>query len=203
MLKNKKITYLIIGVVILLVFYLFSLSSQELDDFQDEVPRFRSVEREEQKREDPSAEQLLPGYRLGRETVSDFSSPQSSGAFISSIPPSVENAVNEKNKIVNNLPIYVVDFQTSVGLTTTINIFTVEGDPDFAVRVEIYNINFNNTESNPDLNPEVTAFIESVEFAKSEIAKLGVDVNNLYIIFGTRKFMQDTANSWVSIHNLL
>lgn len=123
---------------------------------------------------------------------------------INSDSEQVKVAIISKQKLVESkLPIYIENFQTSVGITTTLNVYTIPEDPSYLVNIDIYNIDYQYQETDPNKNPNVTAFIESFNEIKKHLAERGVDIKNLYFIFGGRKVIEETADLWIKKFNLL
>ncbi|KKS93155.1 MAG: hypothetical protein UW68_C0028G0002 [Candidatus Collierbacteria bacterium GW2011_GWB1_44_6] len=106
----------------------------------------------------------------------------------------------EKEKIYAAFPLRTEDIQTSSGLITTINIYSLSHDPASAIRLEIYGINYNDQTLS---GPNAIAFKESFLEAKRQIDSRGAILKNLQIIFGNRQYIQDTATYWVTTMNLL
>lgn len=106
----------------------------------------------------------------------------------------------EKNKIIQALPIRIENFKTSTPLLTTINFFTLSADPKESTRIEIYGINFNNTEID---GKDAIAFKDSFIQLKKTILSRKINLKNLQIIYGNRQYIQDTANYWVNTFKLL
>jgi hypothetical protein len=123
---------------------------------------------------------------------------------ISGLSKKVSDQVSqqEKDKITPLLPISVKNFQTSVGITTNINIFSIKSDPSQVVRVEIYGINYYLSDTSSD-NPQAVAFSESFTETKNLLMEKGIDINNLQIIYGNRNYIQQTAENWIKTFNLL
>lgn len=106
----------------------------------------------------------------------------------------------EKNKVFDALPIRVENFQTSQNIKSTINIYNLTSDPNSTIRIEIYNINYNNSELN---GPDALAFKDSFTEVKRLLAPYQVRLKQLQIIYGNRQYIQDIATFWVKSFNLL
>ena len=117
--------------------------------------------------------------------------------------PAVETAIQTKQNLKPNLPIYIKDFQTSVNITTTINLYILSSDPDYLIHFDIYGIDYQNQDVNEKTNPNVTAFKESFLYAKKQLESQNIDLRDLYFIFGGRQFIQQTAEIWINQLNLL
>jgi len=111
-----------------------------------------------------------------------------------------EVSLLEKDKIFDSLPLRQENFVTSVGLKTTINLFSFSYDPASSLRLEIYGLNYNLSELT---GPNAIAFKESFQQAKKQLTTKGVVLKNLQIIYGNRQYIQDTATYWVKSFNLL
>lgn len=115
----------------------------------------------------------------------------------------VLQSIANKEKLTPLLPIYIKDFPTSVDLATTINIYTNMSDEKYQIRIDIYGINYQIQDTNIQTNPQVQAFIESFKEVKNQLTKKGVDIKNIYFIFGDRVYIQKTAELWIRTFNLL
>ncbi len=111
-----------------------------------------------------------------------------------------EASLIEKDKIFDYLPLRQENFATSVGINTTINIYSFAYDPDSSIRLEIYGINYNDSSLT---GPNAIAFKESFLEAKKKLLAYKVVLKNLQIIYGNRQYIQDTAAFWVSAFKLL
>lgn len=110
----------------------------------------------------------------------------------------VKNATNYRNLVSDRFPMYLKDFKTSVGITTTINIHYLKDDDPSLMRLEIYGLSYiNKDELDEKKNPNVTAFKESFIKALSLIREAGVDPNQLIFIYGDRADVRATATHWV------
>lgn len=106
----------------------------------------------------------------------------------------------EKDKIAEDLPIYLDNFSTGTKINTTINIYSLISDPPTSVRIEIYGPNYNNAGL---LSEDAKAFKVSFEEAKKYLRGKKINLNNLQIIYGNRQYIQDTATLWVKEFGLL
>jgi hypothetical protein len=119
---------------------------------------------------------------------------------LQALPNTAKTASQEEKAKI--LSIYIKDFNTSSGIKTTINIFSIKGDDPSFIRVEIYGINYYN--SSPDKeNPDYVAFVESLIKAKEEIHKLGANPDELIYIFYTRENIHLTAENWAKKAGLI
>lgn len=138
-----------------------------------------------------------------REEAKDPLSGLNDDIYMPANPPASSVAVGTKAKALPHLPIYIGSFQTSVGIPVNVNIYTIPTDPDDVIRFEIQRINYENQDSNPKTNPDVTAFKEGFLKGKGELQKIGVDMRDANFIFGIRQYVKETANLWVKQLNLL
>ncbi len=107
---------------------------------------------------------------------------------------------NEKDKIIDSLPLYIKDFSTGTKINTTISVYTLLSDPAQSVRIEIYGPNYNSQ----DLTSEdAKSFVSSFQEVKKRLSSTKVNFQNLQIIYGNRQYIQDTASYWAKTLNLL
>lgn len=116
--------------------------------------------------------------------------------------PEVITAVATKEKLKKILPIYIKNFKTSNGRITTLNVYTVSSDPDYLVNIEIYGVDYRNNDPSKT-NPDAIAFADSFNEVKRQLLQRGVDVHNIYFLFGQRAFIQSTADQWIKTFGLL
>lgn len=115
-------------------------------------------------------------------------------------PIADEISLIEKDKVFDALPLRKENFPTSVNIKTTINIYSFAYDPASSIRLEIYGINYNDSQIT---GPNAVAFKESFLEAKKQLTSRGVVLKNLQIIYGNRQYIQDTATYWVTTFKLL
>ncbi|MBI4039475.1 hypothetical protein HY388_01445 [Candidatus Daviesbacteria bacterium] len=124
------------------------------------------------------------------------------------LPKTPAGGVDENAKIVQTsqqmisqlqekLPFVKEKFITSSGHTTSYRIFRLETDPDFVININVYGINFQSVSGDPDYNQNVQDFQETARGAFDWIKSQGVNPNDLIILWGDRKFIQDSAESWL------
>lgn len=116
--------------------------------------------------------------------------------------PEVIVAVASKEKLKNNLPIYVENFKTSNGMLTTLNVYTISSDPDYLINIEIYGVDYRNY-NDSKTNPDAIAFADSFNEIKRILLSKGVDIHNVYFLFGQRAYIQSTADLWIKTFGLL
>lgn len=112
-------------------------------------------------------------------------------------PKEEERAIEEKQQLQNQLPIYIENFQTSIGIETAINVFAQSYDPAHVVRLEIYGINYNNSQTTIN-NPDYIAFQDSVEKAIFEITTLGTNPKNLIFKLSNTPYIHQVASKWIA-----
>lgn len=102
------------------------------------------------------------------------------------------------SNIENKLPLYLENFNTSVGITTSINIYRLKDDEAEVVRLEIYGLSYLNQDSNENTNPNVTAFKESYKKAIEMIEGVNIDPKKLIFIYGDKEYVSKTSQIWIS-----
>lgn len=115
----------------------------------------------------------------------------------------VKKAIQLKNQLEPKLPIYVESFQTSVDIATTINIYAITQDPDYLIHIDIYGVDYQNQDTDESANPDVTAFKESFLQAKKLLEQNGVNIKDIYFVFGGRQYIQETAELWIKTFDLM
>lgn len=136
--------------------------------------------------------------------VSEVGVPQPVAVDVSTLSNQIPDTVSqkEKSKIAPFLPINVQNFETSVGITTNFNIFSIDSEPSQVIHAEVYGINYYLSDATTD-NPQAVAFIESFNQIKKLLSDKGVDVSKLQILYGNREYIQSTAENWIKTFNLL
>lgn len=104
--------------------------------------------------------------------------------------------------IENKLPLYLENFQTSVGIDTTINLYRLDSDEAEVVRLEIYGLSYLNQDWDEKKNPNVTAFKESYAQAIKMLEGQNIDPQRLIFIYGDKEYVRQAAELWVSKLNL-
>ena len=90
-----------------------------------------------------------------------------------------------------------------MGIPTTINVYSIPQDPDYLIHVDIYGINYHHASLDETVNPEMTAFKESFIHVKQIIKEKGINLQDIYFIFGGRQYIQETAEDWIKTLGLL
>jgi len=101
------------------------------------------------------------------------------------------------SSIEDKLPIYLESFETSVGITTSINIYRIQDDEAEIVRLEIYGLSYLNSDVNEQSNPNVTAFKESYLKALELIESQNIDPKKLIFVFGDKEYVRKTSDIWL------
>jgi len=115
----------------------------------------------------------------------------------------VKLAIDAKQKLQPFLPIYLENFSTSVGINTTINIYTNPQDYNYLIHFDIYGIDYQSPTTDETTNPNITAFKESFNYAKNLLKQKGINLKDLYFIFGGPVYIQQTAELWIKTFSLL
>jgi hypothetical protein len=115
----------------------------------------------------------------------------------------IASSTELKKKLIDQLPIYIESFQISNGKKTTLNVYSSPSDPEYIIHVDIYGIDYENQDINKKSNPDVTAFIESFNEIKTQLSGRGVDLAKMYFVFGSREYIQKTAELWIKTFKLL
>ncbi|MCK4829421.1 hypothetical protein KA005_77570, partial [bacterium] len=84
-----------------------------------------------------------------------------------------------------------------------INIYRIGLDPQYLIHIDIYGINYQNQELDEEKNPEVTAFKESFIRTKELLQEKGVNIKEIYFVFGGKDYIQETAELWIEKLELL
>jgi|GEM_PF-1530342 len=129
--------------------------------------------------------------------------PTDANGNVNESSPQVQAAIAEKQKIEPQLPIYVENFQTTVGVATTLNVYTIPEDSDYLIHVEIYGINYGDSNLLQEGNINAQAFIESFNKIKEIMTRDGADIHNIYFIFGAKPYIQVAADNLIHKYNLL
>lgn len=101
------------------------------------------------------------------------------------------------SSIEDKFPLYLDQFETSVGITTSINIYRLDDDEAEIVRLEIYGLSYLNREADESKNPNVTAFKESYFKAIEMIEGQNIDPKKLIFIYGDKEYVRETSQIWL------
>ncbi len=99
--------------------------------------------------------------------------------------------------IEKKLPLYLEKFETSVGITTSINFYRAKDDEAEVVRLEIYGLSYLNSDSDESKNPNVTAFKESYAKAIEMLESQNIDPKKLIFIYGDKEYVRKTSQLWI------
>jgi hypothetical protein len=99
--------------------------------------------------------------------------------------------------IEKKLPLYLENFKTSVGITTSINIYRASDDEAEIVRLEIYGLSYLNSDSNETKNPNVTAYKESYAKSLEMLESQNIDPKKLIFIYGDKEYVRQTSEAWI------
>lgn len=184
LLNNKLYFYLISAAITALVFgMLFTRFSNK-----DRISRVQKISL-------PTPTQTTDTLDKQAQNTSVSGKATNENKIVDSLASMKESSSKEVVKILPKLPIYLRGYNTSSGIKTTINIFSVKGDASNYIRVEIYGINYNNSEAVEE-NKDYIAFKESFIKAKEEIRKAGADPDKLIYVFYTRENIHTVAENW-------
>lgn len=106
------------------------------------------------------------------------------------------------DQIEKKLPIYLESFNTSVGITTSINLYRLDTDEAEIVRLEIYGLSYLNADSSEKKNPNVTAFKESYRKALDLLESNNIDPKKLIFVYGDKEYVRTTSEAWIKALNL-
>lgn len=105
--------------------------------------------------------------------------------------------------IENKLPLYLESFETSVGITTSINLYRLDDDEAEVVRLEIYGLSYLNADADEKKNPNVTAFKESYLKAIEMLEGQNIDPKKLIFIYGDKEYVRTTSQAWITSLKLI
>lgn len=140
---------------------------------------------------EPTAQQPITQSKSAQYSLTDFSAEE------------LKQATNYRSSIIGSLPIYHEGLITSTGLTTTINIFVLDSDPDETVRFEVYGLSYLNSDTNPFINPNITAFAESHTLGLELMKKRGIDSSQLIFLYSDIDYIRTTISTWLDHLGLL
>ena len=100
------------------------------------------------------------------------------------------------DRLYPDLPIYIESNETSVGITTTINIYRTVMDPWNLIRLEIYGPDYHHPVIDKD-DPNMVAFKETFLKAKDILSAKGINLSELNIEYSTVPYVRDVAEFWV------
>lgn len=190
--KNKIL--LILALIAMVIIVITSLSGQKTTKTSSPTPT-------------PENNTGIPGFGtpvpISKFTPPPYSQPTlDAKGQVNLDSKEVKEATANKQKLGGSLPIYVPNFSISNGMKTTLNVYTIPEDPNYLIHIDIYGVNYEE-QSTDKTNPNVVAFIESFQEIKKRLTTKGVNIKNIYFIFGGPEFVQKTAELWLKTFNLL
>ena len=114
----------------------------------------------------------------------------------------VKTAIDEKSKLEPKLPIYIEGFQTTAGLKTTLNVYSIPEDPSYLIHIEIYGINYGDPKILEPGNKNALAFVESFKKIKTLLESKGVNIHDIYFTIGAKPYVQSAADNLIRKYNL-
>lgn len=115
-----------------------------------------------------------------------------------------DSTISYVTSIENKLPLSLEGLNTTVGITTSINIYRGKDDPAELVRLEISGLSYiNKNELDEKKNPNVTAFKESFLKAIEMIEGQNIDPKKLVFYYSNQDYIRQTAREWVEKLKLL
>lgn len=115
----------------------------------------------------------------------------------------VNNAINYRQLIEDRLPIRMRDYETSVGIITSIDITPHPTEPSLT-RLDITGLSYlNKDELDPTKNSNITAFRETFTKALQLLSEAGIEPKQLLFSYGEADYVRATANEWVDKLGLL
>ncbi len=146
---------------------------------------------------------LSPKKNVGAPTSGPADESQTRTELIDLSQEKRRDAMVYTASVEKKLPLYLEKFETSVGITTSINIYRLDDDEAEVVRLEIYGLSYLNSESNPVKNPNVIAFKESYLKALEMIEAKNIDPKKLIFIYGDKEYIRTTSEAWIEALKLL
>lgn len=120
--------------------------------------------------------------------------PLTDGKFDQADPVS-QVSKSQLAKIKDKLP-YRKSILSSTGNQITISIHH-QGD-EFTIYVEMFPIEFQSSYEDPDLPRNVLNFREGATFLYNWLKKNGVDPSKIFISWGSKAYIQETAREWLN-----
>lgn len=101
------------------------------------------------------------------------------------------------DSVEKKLPIYLESFDTSVGIITSINISRTNRDQAGVIYLNINGLSYLSSETNPSINPNITAFKESYLKAIELLEGQNIDPKKLIFIYGDKDYVRKTSQIWI------
>ncbi len=118
-------------------------------------------------------------------------------------PTELTTARSYRNNIAGILPLHKNNFTTSVNIKTDINIYINNNDPIETTRFEISGLSYTNSETNPDINPNITAYRESFNHGLQLLKDNEIVPNRMIFSYSDTNQIQNTAKTWINHLKLL
>lgn len=196
--KNLGIIIIILAVVIILIIYQF-FSRKAADNSAsdlDTVPQTASNQNQTNSLSTANSNYKTPIYSYTNPTTD-------SNGKVDLNNSKIQTAITFKAKLESKLPIYIENFQTINSLKTTLNVYTIPEDPDYLIHIEIYGIDYSDSNILQEGNQNGVAFIDSFNKIKSLLSASGVDIHNVYFVFGAKPYIQTAADGLIQKYKLL
>lgn len=177
--KNKKILIIIAAVLILSAGILWNMSNK--------IPKLGSLSNKTPLTKNSSSENTS--------SVPFLESPYKEDGITFADERRVQKSYSNIDKLSPNLPIYIT-FTSSNGIKTEINIYRIILDDTFYIHIDINGIDYESALSS-ESDPNVIAFKESFSKLKETLNGYGVNINDLYVIFGGREKIKNVAKDWI------
>lgn len=146
---------------------------------------------------------LSPKKNVGKNISSPSSTPSTRTELVDLSQEKRNQAMIYVAAIEGKLPLYLASYKTSVGITTSINLYRLDRDPAEIVRLEIYGLSYlNKNELDEQKNPNVTAFKESYLKALDMLESQNIDPSKLIFIYGDKSYVKETSAYWVDMLKL-
>lgn len=115
----------------------------------------------------------------------------------------VNNAISYRKLIEDRLPIRMRNFETSVGIKTSIDI-TIHPEEPSLTRLDITGLSYlNKDELDPIKNPNIQAFKETFSKSLQLLREAGIEPKQLLLSYGEADYVRATASYWVEKLKLL
>jgi hypothetical protein len=111
-------------------------------------------------------------------------------------------AAEYRETIINELPIHIDSFHTSIGLSTSIDITALPQDPKEVVYLQIGGISYINPDTNPKKNPNVIAYAETYREAMRILRDKKIDPKKLMFVYSDRDYVKATIDKWMAAQKL-
>lgn len=148
-----------------------------------------------------SSRRPSPTETLGPNSKDSVSSPFTE--FTNLTEERLTNAINYRSLIEDRLPIRMRNIETSVGITTSIDITLHPAEPSIT-RLDITGLSYlNKDELDLSKNPNLQAFVETYQRALQLLREAGIEPKQLLFSYGEADYVRATATHWVDKLGLL